>query len=177
MYVMYNTQERTKLDAKSRKCIFLGYADGVKGYHLWDPTAHKIVISRYVIFVEDQLQKRDEDDATAKEKSETVPIYVENNLENLDSSEAAPEHKEQELVGFEASEVRQSTCERRPPAWQSEYVTKINVAYCLLTEDREPSTFHETLKSSDVAFWMTTMQEEIEALHKNKTWGLVPLPY
>ncbi|KAH9706497.1 hypothetical protein KPL70_012225 [Citrus sinensis] len=46
VYVMYNAQERTKLDAKSRRCIFLGYADGVKGYRLWDPTAHKIVISR-----------------------------------------------------------------------------------------------------------------------------------
>ena len=34
VYVMYNAQERTKLDAKSRKCILLGYAYGVKGYRL-----------------------------------------------------------------------------------------------------------------------------------------------
>jgi len=33
VYVMYNTQETMKLDLKSRKCIFLGYADEVKGYH------------------------------------------------------------------------------------------------------------------------------------------------
>ncbi|KAH9734072.1 Integrase catalytic domain-containing protein [Citrus sinensis] len=152
VYVMYNAQERTKLDPKSRRCIFLGYADGVKGYRLWDPTAHKIVISRNVIFVEDQLQMGDENDSTAKEKSETVPVYVENNLEDLDSSEAAPEHEEQELVESEAPEVRRST------------------------QDGEPSTFHEALESSDVALWMTAMQEEIEALHKNKTWELVPLP-
>ena len=55
MYVMYNSQKRAKLDAKSRRCIFLGYADKIKGYHLWDPTAHKIIRSRDVIFVEDQL--------------------------------------------------------------------------------------------------------------------------
>src|ERR1044072_4585693 len=39
VYVMYNSQERTKLDPKSRKCIFLGYVNGVKGYRLWDPTS------------------------------------------------------------------------------------------------------------------------------------------
>ncbi|KAH9707030.1 Integrase catalytic domain-containing protein [Citrus sinensis] len=177
VYVMYNVQERTKLDAKSRRCIFLGYADGVKGYRLWDPTTHKIVISRDDIFVEDQLQRKDGDDGTVKEKSETVPVYVENNPEDSDSSEAAPEHEEQEPVESEAPEVRRSTRERRPPVWHSEYVTEINVAYCLLTEDGEPSTFHEALESSDIALWMTAMQEEIEALHKNKTWELVPLPH
>ncbi|KAH9671607.1 hypothetical protein KPL70_017434 [Citrus sinensis] len=169
VYVMYNAQEKIKLDAKSRKCIFLGYADGVKGYRLWDPTAHKIVISRDVIFIEDQLQRRDEDDSRVKKKFETIPVYVENNPEDSDSSEAAPEHEEQEPVESEAPEVRRSTRERRPPTWHSEYVTEINVAYCLLTDDEEPSTFHKALNSSDVALWMTAMQEEIEALHKNKT--------
>ncbi|KAH9678884.1 Integrase catalytic domain-containing protein [Citrus sinensis] len=91
----------------------------------------------------------DEDDSSVKEKSETIPVYVENNSEDSDSSEAAPEHEEQESVESEAPEVRRSTRERRPPTWHSEYVTEINVAYCLLTEDGEPSTFHEALNSSD----------------------------
>ncbi|KAH9762162.1 Integrase catalytic domain-containing protein [Citrus sinensis] len=150
VYVMYNAQERTKLDPKSRRCIFLGYADGVKEYRLWDPTAHKIVISRDVVFIENQQQRRNEDDSSVKEKSETIPVYVKNNLEDSDSSEAAPEHEEQELVESEAPEVRRSTRERRPPMWHSEYVTEINVAYCLLIEDGEPSTFHEALNSSDI---------------------------
>ncbi|KAH9656856.1 hypothetical protein KPL70_022839 [Citrus sinensis] len=175
VYVMYNAQERTKLDPKSRRCIFLGYADGVNGYRLWDPTAHKIVISKDVIFIEDQLQRRDEDDSTVKEKSETVPVYVENNLEDSDSSEAALEHEEQESVESEAPEVSRSTRERRPPTWHLEYVTEINVVYYLLTEGREPSTFHEALQISNVTLWMTVILEEIEALHKNRTWELLAL--
>ena len=51
-----------------------------------------------------------------------------------------------------------------------------NVAYCLLIEDGDSSTFHEVIKSSDKSLWITTMQEEIEALDKNKTWDLVSLP-
>ena len=115
VYMMYNTQKRTKLDPKSRRCIFLGYADKVKGYRLWDPTTHKIIISRDVIFIEDQLQRKDEDDGTVKEKSEIVPVYVENNPEDSDSFKAVPEHKEQNPIEFETPEVCWSTRERRPP--------------------------------------------------------------
>ncbi|KAH9752533.1 Integrase catalytic domain-containing protein [Citrus sinensis] len=160
VYVMYNTQERANLDPKSRRCIFLRYVDGVKGYRLWDPTTHKIIISRDIIFVEDQLQRRDDDDSIVKEKLEIVPVYVKNNLEKEDSDsfEAAPEHDEQEPVESEAPEVHRSTRERRPPAWHSEYVTEINVAYCLLIEDEEPSTFHETLNNLDVILWMTAIK-------------------
>jgi len=32
------------------------------------------------------------------------------------------------------------------------------------------------MTSSDAAQWMTAMHEEMEALHKNKTWELVTLP-
>ncbi|KAH9747317.1 hypothetical protein KPL70_004670 [Citrus sinensis] len=127
MYVVYNAQERTKLDPKSRRCIFLGYADGVKG--------------RFRFF---------------------------------GSSTKARRPRTSRVRG---SRFRRSTRKRRPPTWHSEYVTDINVACCLLTKDEEPSTFHETLNSSDVALWMTTMQEEIEAIHKNKTWKLVSLPH
>ena len=74
----------------------MGYADEVKEYCLWDPTAHKIIISRDVTFVEDQWQMRDNDDSTVKEKSKIVPVYVKNNLEKEDSDsfKAAPEHEE-----------------------------------------------------------------------------------
>lgn len=52
MYLMYNFQERTKLDPKSKKCIFLGYANNVK---LWDPIVLKVIIRRDVAFVENKL--------------------------------------------------------------------------------------------------------------------------
>ena len=44
--------ERSKLDAKSRQCIFLGYHKRVKGFKLWDLKVNKVVISRDVIFDE-----------------------------------------------------------------------------------------------------------------------------
>ncbi|KAE8727716.1 putative ribonuclease H protein [Hibiscus syriacus] len=45
-YVHVLADERSKLDAKSNECIFLGYKKSVKGFKFWDPVAKKIVISR-----------------------------------------------------------------------------------------------------------------------------------
>lgn len=51
------SEERSKLDPKSRQCIFLGYQKGMKGYKLWDSKANKVVISRDVVFDEKAMLK------------------------------------------------------------------------------------------------------------------------
>ena len=46
--------ERSKLDAKSRQCIFIGYGEDEFGYRFYDPIENKLVRSRDVKFMEDQ---------------------------------------------------------------------------------------------------------------------------
>ena len=46
--------ERSKLDNKTKQCIFLGYSNEEFGYRLWDPTIKKIIRNRDVVFFEDQ---------------------------------------------------------------------------------------------------------------------------
>ena len=173
VYVMYNSQERSKLDPKSRKCIFLGYADDVKGYRLWDPTARKLIVSRDVIFAENELQSEQKIDSTSKDVA-TVQIDGKSGEDN--SFEAEPEHEEQEPDEAHDGEVRRTTRQIRKPSWHSDYVMASHDAYCLLTEEGEPSTFQEAVSSSDASLWMAAMHEEMEALHRNKTWELFVLP-
>nr|GEW43655.1 Gag-Pol polyprotein [Tanacetum cinerariifolium] len=128
-----------------KKCLFLGYADGLKRYLLWDPTAHKVVVSRDVVFMKDKIQKNKEDDSTTRE---TTSIQMEKDFQSNDSFEVAPQHEVNEINESQAPATRTLNRERRRPGWHSDYVMESNVA---------------------------SMQEEIEALHKNKTWELVPL--
>jgi len=44
------------------------------------------------------------------------------------------------------------------------------------TAVQESFTLLEAVTSSDYAFWVVAMNEEIESLHKNQTWDLVKLP-
>lgn len=46
-----------KLDDKCTKCIFIRYYDSSRSYKLFDPKEKKIIMSRDVIFKEDDYQK------------------------------------------------------------------------------------------------------------------------
>ena len=51
-YVLVPKEKRTKLDNKSKRCIFIGYKDGLKGYKLWNPETRNFVYSQDVVFRE-----------------------------------------------------------------------------------------------------------------------------
>ncbi len=75
--------ERTKLDSKSRKCIFLGFEKRVKGYRLWDLISKKKVINRDAIFDETFMLKQNEVEVcedSPKEKSTAQVEFDEDNL-------------------------------------------------------------------------------------------------
>jgi len=45
---------RRKLDDRSQKCIFVGYSEESKAYRLYNPITKKYVISRDVVFKEEE---------------------------------------------------------------------------------------------------------------------------
>ncbi|KAE8976384.1 Copia protein [Phytophthora rubi] len=51
-YVHLDKSKRTKWDARSHRCIFLGYADGSKAYRVWDCEDQRLVKTRTVILDE-----------------------------------------------------------------------------------------------------------------------------
>ncbi|RDY07901.1 hypothetical protein CR513_07924, partial [Mucuna pruriens] len=56
-FVHVPKDERSKLDMKTRQCIFIGYGHDEYGYRMYDPVEKKLVRSRDVQFMEDQTIK------------------------------------------------------------------------------------------------------------------------
>ena len=52
----YHVKE-DKLDPIAKKCLFVGFKKGIKGFKIWDPTDRKFLFSRDVTFDEASMLK------------------------------------------------------------------------------------------------------------------------
>ena len=73
-YVHVQSGECSTLDSKSRKCIFLGFENGVKGYKLWDLISKKTVTSKDVIFDEAFMLKQNEAETCDDSSQEKLTV-------------------------------------------------------------------------------------------------------
>lgn len=170
--------------------FFRGYW-AIKAYKLYNPVIKKIVISRDVVFNEEntcpwtvaisrQLISINFDD----ENKESHP--------SLPSGESRPSSYELSLISHsshipgnslegEQSEISQPS---RPqhikskPAWMQDYeVIRVNrvddtIACFALYSHCDPVTFEDAIQDPK---WQHTMDEEIHAIEKNNTWELIDL--
>jgi hypothetical protein len=68
--------------------------------------------------------------------------------------------------------LRRSTRVRNPPTRYDDYLSYV----ALVSIDGEPSSYQEAIKVFESAQWKEAMNEEMDALERNKTWDLVELP-
>ncbi|MGV7343118.1 hypothetical protein PJI17_30930, partial [Mycobacterium kansasii] len=168
LYVHIDAEHRNKLDAKSRRCTFIGYGQHDFDYRFWDAENRKIIRSKDVVFNEKVMHKDSVQVTKAKEKG-----FVE--LEELPDTGVTTSQDDHALEHYETEPhtpvVRRSTRERRPTVRYSP-----SLYYLLLTDNGEPECFEEVLQSDTRVKWEQAMDEEMDSLKSNRTWELVTLP-
>jgi hypothetical protein len=116
-FVHVDKENRTKLEAKSKMCTFIGYGVNDFGYHLWDYENNKIIRSRDVIFNDKFMYK---DYLRGKKQEKEKPEYTV--LDEITGKEIpkAPKNqnvqqREEQVPQTPASVVRRSTRLSIPP--------------------------------------------------------------
>lgn len=136
-------QKRSKLDDKSKRCVFLGVSDESKAYKLFDPLAKKVIISRDVIFEEDKSWDwegskeesntdvldwdeqtfeagREDSRSAQQEGNDSITIGVSSSYPNDNSNETSPslaENADEHATQVQGRAMRQ----RRKPVWMADY--------------------------------------------------------
>jgi len=57
-YSLVDSQKRYKLESKSKKCLFIRFTKGVKGFRLWDPEKRSAFTSRDVVFDKELILRK-----------------------------------------------------------------------------------------------------------------------
>ncbi|KAE8724080.1 cytochrome P450 71A9-like [Hibiscus syriacus] len=156
-YAYIDSAERSKLDAKSNKCAFVGYGGDEFGYRFWDYENRKIIKSRDFIFNENVMYKDRStvESSSSNTKAETKEFTEFEEISGNDV-QISPEAV-QEKPG--TPELRRSS---RIPKLTQQYSPSLH--YLLLTDNSEPDCYDEAMQVKDSVKWESSMKDEMDSL-------------
>jgi transposase InsO family protein len=197
-FVLLQPHEHNKLEPRSRLCCFLGYGETQKGYRCYDPIAHRLRISRHVVFWEHRLFTEVSQFRPSFSLSSLSDLFPEVSPPSLESfppypavSTSIPQtESSNHSSGLSSQETPHSSPESPAPApsedpapattlRRSSRVTTLPShlrdfhCYTALATLHEPHSYRE---ASSNPLWQAAMAEELDALSRTRTWDLVDLP-
>ncbi|WVZ01025.1 hypothetical protein V8G54_027094 [Vigna mungo] len=181
--------ERAKLDAKAKDCIYLGFPRDEFGFRLWDPANRKIVRSRDVVFFENHTIQdiKKVGKPTLKLISDQSPIVM-NNLggetrqaetnQELQLDEIAEEANQPNLTEVDQliEDTPQEPQLRRSTRQKQSSRRYLSDEYVNFTDEGEPQSFVEAMEMKDKEKWLQAMEEKMQSLKENQTYDLAELP-
>jgi len=196
-YVHVPDAHRKKLDSKSTKCVLLGVSEESKAYKLYDPISKKVIVSRDVVFAENEKwnwESKEEDKDQVDLEEREVASQVQHDTHTIEPTDAPTNalndntsgvNDEQNLSDEEESNLQNTNRlneqrARKPPGWLEDYDTTANEDdfdeeqfWAMFTQCQDPISFDDARKNSK---WRDAMDAEIKAIERNETWELTDLP-
>ncbi|KAJ9552004.1 hypothetical protein OSB04_016049 [Centaurea solstitialis] len=179
-FVQLQPHEHTKLQPRSRFCLFLGYGIEHKGYRCWDPISKRLRISRNVTLWE-HVPFYTMPNSHFETPTSIVPFFTDSSISlDLPSSTFNPNPEAHAPVASPAPSIppHPSVESADPGPSSSENVRRLDRVrqvpshlrdyhcYATLLSNHEPTSYKESSSSSH---WQAAMQEELQALDKIKT--------
>ena len=159
--------EAGKLEARSSKCLFVGYPKNSLGYYFYQPEEQKVFVSRYATFLE-------RDYVLDRNVEQTVELKEVSKMPQVNTS--LPD--DQIPKPTVAQTPRRSSRIRIPPTrygLRHESLGELN----LLGDNeslQDPSTYNEAMSDIDSKKWHQAMESEMDSMYTNQVWTLVDPP-
>ncbi|GKV36358.1 hypothetical protein SLEP1_g44499 [Rubroshorea leprosula] len=175
-YAMIASNDRTKMDQKSEKCIFVGYSCESKGYRLYNPITKKLIIRRDVVFDENsawewnegKIQHLSYEESESSEPQAEETEVGQQSSPTLSSPTRSPQSAPTPQPRRMFTRSMSGAILRKEKPWEQVYDLD---TYALLVA--EPTCYDEAYGKQE---WENSMKEEIDSIEKNNTWELVDKP-
>ncbi|KAI5318138.1 hypothetical protein L3X38_037846 [Prunus dulcis] len=176
-YVHVPTELRHKLEPKSTKGVFVGYATCEKGYRVFDPVSNKLLLSRDVTFDEENAWHWTDKDGsvmTSYSIEDQVDLDLKSDRSNENSTGTPQTLDMQESTSstpgdISSEERRTQAYDHTPLKWRrlDDVLAQCNL--CIM----EPEKYADAAQDES---WLKAMEDELQMIEKNETWELVDRP-
>ncbi|UYV74843.1 hypothetical protein LAZ67_12001291 [Cordylochernes scorpioides] len=173
VFYKLENHQRHKLEAKSKRGIFVGYSRCRRAYRVFDITARVILETAEIHFRENNnviSEEKQSDNNTDTDtyffiqEDEQLDNYV---LSDVDIEEPAPDTMINRQTESSGSDRPQRT--RTIPKRFDDYVLAT-------TNETIPKDYDEAIACEDKKHWENAMLEEIQNMYSHQVWELVPRP-
>uniref|UniRef100_A0A1A8B2B7 Retrovirus-related Pol poly from transposon TNT 1-94 n=1 Tax=Nothobranchius furzeri TaxID=105023 RepID=A0A1A8B2B7_NOTFU len=185
-------QNKTKLDSRCTKGIFIGYDKYSPAYLIYFPLNKSVQKVRLVKFVSKNVEERQTQTVLIPEEDDipTVsrPRVVKTSSSHKDESdgETSEEKWKQNPDTNQAAGTNRRYPERtrKKPEYLKDYVSKgednddqgAYIDYCYRATCGMPITYNDAIESPNSDKWKAAMDEEMHSLLENDTYTLTDLP-
>ncbi|UYV65758.1 hypothetical protein LAZ67_3005352 [Cordylochernes scorpioides] len=173
VFYKLENHQRHKLEAKSKRGIFVGYSRCRRAYRVFDITARVILETADIHFRENNnviSEEKQNDNNTDTDtyffiqEDEQLDNHV---LSDVDIEEPAPDTMINRQTESSESDRPQRT--RTIPKRFDDYVLAT-------TNETIPKDYEEAIACEDKKHWENAMLEEIQNMYSHQVWELVPRP-
>ena len=171
--VLDKQPHRSKLKTRGNEYILIGYSEEAKAYRLWNPTTHKIIKSRDVIFYEGTNT-----DSTLNTNTIHVSdILVQSNTSSTASTggnaDVVPEHSN---IGRGRPKIIRTGKPGRPTKEYHQNNLILSAGKRCSQKAENPISIEDAFSRPDANAWKNAMKKEFRSLKESDTWELVNLP-
>lgn len=174
----------SKLDPRAKTGVMIGYCGG--GYRLWNPEERRVIVSRDVVFNENEmyfkpneiaLQDPEDNEKEAEERSPTK--HLQENIQPLMNDDRGQEEEVEETRRTsprptkspnKPNQSKRPIRDKRTPPYLQDY--DVYNTYCLLTTV-QPKSFDEAARSED---WKKAIDVELKSHEELNTFQPAVLP-
>eukprot|EP00253_Pinus_taeda_P035760 PITA_35760 len=175
-YAHIPDQLRRKLDSKGEKCVFIGYSEESKAHWLYISSTKKFFVSRDVQFIEEEAWdgsiEKTVNVKNCLSHDTTAPTQGQQGTPLRRIESASPSTPQSVNSSASSSICTPNERGKKFRNLSDIYDEGMNSLFALYCHVDDPIHFEEAIKDKK---WIEAMDEEINAIERNKTWDLVEL--
>ncbi|GKD69671.1 putative RNA-directed DNA polymerase [Tanacetum coccineum] len=169
--VFVRREAQDKLEARSEKCLFVGYPEESFGYLFYKPKDNVVFVARRGVFLEREMISK-EDSGSKIDLEEIQESADEEPIVNTDTQQevVTPVKPDDISLPIRRTSGRVS---KPPQFYYGFHIEEDKISDSTLSELDEPANYKEAMASPEAAKWKEAMKSEIQSMYDNQVWNLV----